>query len=190
MSESEDKRIVTFLANIVSYKNISVKLAAIRALGRTQDEAANKVLLGFLADSNEEVRASALDNMKKTADKQVLSHVMEDIAGKSFAKKTDREKKALFYFLGRSDNEEACTFLRKILIKVPFLPNPKHTELCLYSIAALEQMRLAASNGVLKEGGKRRNLKIRNACLKALQAKAEVSITYTGRILLKRTLKA
>jgi hypothetical protein len=51
-------------------------------------------------------------------------------------------------------------------------------------------MRLAASNGVLKEGGKRRNLKIRNACLKALQAKAEVSITYTGRILLKRTLKA
>ena len=181
LCENEDKRIVTFLANIVSYKNTSVKLAAIRALGRIQDEAADKVLLGFLGDPNEQVRASALDNMKKTVDKQVLSRVMEAITAKSFAKKSDREKKALFDFLGRSDSEEACAFLREILRKVPFLPNPKHTELCLYSIAALERMRLAASKGVLKEGAKRRNLKIRNACLKALQAKAEVSITYTGR---------
>jgi hypothetical protein len=181
LSESEDSRIVTFLANIVSYKNTSVKLSAIRALGRIQDKAADKVLLGFLADPNEEVRASALDNMKKAADKQVLSHIIEAITDKSFAKKSDREKKALFDILGRSDSEEAGAFLGEILTRVPFLPNPKHTELCLLSVDALAQMSLSTSKEVLKKGAKRRHRKIRSACLKAIQAKSEIAITYTGR---------
>jgi HEAT repeat protein len=181
LSESKDSRIVTFLANIVSYNNTSVKLAAIRALGQVQNEAANKVLLGFLADPNEEVRTSALDNMKEAADKQVLSHVIEAIEDKTFRRKSDREKKALFDILGRSDSEEACGFLREILTKVPFLPNPKHTELCLYSVDALEKMRLATSKEVLKEGAQRRHRKIRSACLKALESKSKITISYTGR---------
>jgi ribulose bisphosphate carboxylase small subunit len=181
LGESEDLRIVTFLANIVAYKNTPVKLAAIRALGRIQDEAVNKVLLGFLADPNEEVRVTALDNIKKAADRQVLSHVIEAISDKDFLKKSIREKKSLFDVLGRSDCEESCSFLGAILTHVPFLPNSKHTELCLYSISALEQMRLSTSREILKKGAKRRHLKIRNACLKAIQSKSEIAITYTGR---------
>lgn len=181
LGETGDLRIVSFLANIVAYKNTPVKLTAIRALGRIQDEAANKVLLGFLADPNEEVRTTALDNIKKAADRQVLSHVIEAISDKDFFKKSDREKKSLFDVLGRSDGEDACLFLGAILTRVPFLPNPKHTELCLHSIGALEQMRLTASTEVLKKGAKRRHLKIRNASLKAIQSKSEIAITYTGR---------
>jgi len=181
LSESGDIRIVTFLANIVAYKNVPVKLAAIQALGRIQDEAANKVLLGFLADGNEEVRVRALENMKKAADRQVLSHIIETIRDKSFAKKSDREKKSLFGVLGRSDSEEACSFLGEILARVPFLPNPKHTDLCLYSIAALTEMKLSNSKEVLKRGAKRRHRRIRSACLRAIQSKSEITITYTGR---------
>lgn len=181
LSESADIQIVTFLANIVAYKNIPVKLAAIRALGRIQDEGANKVLLGFLADPNEEVRVCALDNMKKAADRQVLLHITEAIKDKSFAKKSDREKKSFFGVLSRSDSEQACSFLGETLARVPFLPNPKHTELCLYSIAALKEMRLSNSKEALKKGAKRRHHKIRSACLKALQSKSEIAITYTGR---------
>lgn len=181
LSGSQDKPIITFLANIVSYRNTSVKLAAIRALGRIQDQAANKVLLGFLADQNEEVRVCALDNMKKVFDRQVLSHIFEAISGKSFSGNSEREKKALFGTLGRSDSEEACAFLREILTRVPFLPKPKHTERCLYSISALEQMKLPASRDALMEGAKRRHRRIRSACLKALRAKSEIAITFTGR---------
>ena len=181
LSESGDIRIVTFLANIVAYKNVPVKLAAIQALGRIQEDAAHKVLLGFLADENEEVRVRALENMKKVADRQVLSHIIEAIRDKSFARKSDREKKSLFGVLGRSDSEEACSFLGGILGKVPFLPNPKHTELCLYSIGALKEMSLANSKEALKKGAKRRHHKIRSACLKAIQSKSEIAITYTGR---------
>jgi HEAT repeat protein len=181
LGETRDVRVVTFLANIVSYKNAPVKLAAIRALGRIGGQAANRVLLGFLADSNEEVRVSALDNMKKVADRQVLSHIFGAIAAKSFAKSSEREKRALFGTLGRSESEESCVFLRTILTKVPFLPKPKHTELCMYSIPALEQMRLPASIDVLKAGSKRRHHKIRRACLRALKAKSEITVTSMDR---------
>jgi hypothetical protein len=184
LSESGDARIFTFLANIVAYKNVPVKLAAIQALGRIQDEAANKVLLGFLADENEEVRVRALDGMKRVSDRQVLSHIIEAIREKSFPRKSGREKRSLFGVLARSDSEEACAFLCGILAKVPFLPNPKHTELCLYSIGALKEMRLTSSKEALKRGAKRRHRKIRAACLEAIQSKSEVAITDTGRTVL------
>jgi len=181
MGEAQDIRMVNFLANIVAYKNTPVKLAAIRALGQFPEQSAHKVLSGFLADLNEEVRVSALDNMKKVADKQVLSHIFDAIMGKGFAKFSVREKRAYFDVLARSDSEEACAFLAAILTKVPFLPNPKHTTLCLYAISALEKMKLAAAKEALKEGAKRRHPKIRRACLNALQAKSEIPVTYTGR---------
>jgi hypothetical protein len=181
LSQSGDSRIVTFLANIVAYKSVPVKLAAIQTLGQIQGEAADKVLLGFLSDGNEEVRVRALQNMKKPADRQVISHIVEAVREKGFGKKSAREKKALFGVLGRTDSEEACSFLREILAKVPFLPNPKHTELCLHSIAALEEMNIPNSLEALKKGARRRHHKIRSACLRAIQSKSQIAVTYTGR---------
>jgi HEAT repeat protein len=181
LGESGDKRTLTFLANIVSYKNAAVKLAAIRALGRLQDQAAGKVLLGFLADPDEEVRAGALDNMKGVSDKQILSHIFEAIAGKSFAGSSEREKRALFGALSRSESQEACAFLRRILTTATFLPSSKKTELSLYSLTALEQMGISQAADALREGAKRRHGKIRRACLKALQAKTDVTTAHTGK---------
>jgi hypothetical protein len=180
--ESQDNRVIALLAKVVSYKNPAIKLAAIRALGKIPDEAANKVLLGFLSDPSEDVRITALENLKKTGDRQIISAITGLISEKKFFKKGGREKIALFDFLGRSDSEEACAFLARILRKVPFLPNPRHTDLCLFAVSALTKMKRPRSLDLLKEGSKRRNLKIRNACLKVLQARSEVSVTYTGRM--------
>jgi len=181
LGESADPGAVHFLANIVAYKSVPVKLAAIRALGRIPNEAADKVLLGFLADANEEVRVAALNSMKRVSDRQGLAHIIETIRDKGFVRRSGREKTALFGALGRSDSEEACSFLRGILARVPFLPSSRHTELCLCAIGALEKMDLPGAREALKKGAKRRHHKIRSASLKALKTKAETPITYTGR---------
>jgi HEAT repeat protein len=181
LGPSEDKRILTFLANVVSFQNKSIKLAAIRALGRRQDQAANKVLLGFLADSDEEVRVSALDHMKGAADPQVLSHIFEIIAGKGFARSSEREKRAFFGALGRSDSEEACAFLRRLLTTTTFLPRPKKIELSLFSIAALGQMSTSQAAEALREGARRRHGKVRRACLAALQARPDEPAIQRGK---------
>ncbi len=180
--ESHDRRLIALLANVVSYKNPAIKLAAIRALGKITDEAANKVLLGFLSDPGEDIRIAAIDNLKKTEDGSVISHITGIISQKTFSKKGAAEKKALFDFLGRSDSKEACAFLARILKKVPFLPSPRHTDLCLQAVSALAKMKRPMSLDILKEGSKRRNLKIRTACLHVLQTRSEVPVTFTGRM--------
>jgi uncharacterized protein YqgQ len=182
LRESRDSRVVPLLANVVGYKNPAIKQAAIRALGKFPDGAADRIILGFLSDENESVRTAALDSLKKGGDPKIVHHVIGLISGKDFAGKSDREKQALFNFLARSDSEEAAAFLARILKKVPFWPNPKHTELCLYAVSALAGMTRPIALELLRAGGKRRNLKIRNACLKALQSRAEIPITFTGRM--------
>ncbi|MBN2409128.1 MAG: HEAT repeat domain-containing protein, partial [Candidatus Aminicenantes bacterium] len=182
LKEKKDLRLVNLLAKIVSYKSPVIKQAAIQALRDVSDGAADKILLGFLADDNEEIRIAALDSLTGDAAKPIIAHIKRLIAEKKFAKKSPREKKALFAVLGRSDGEEACRFLADIFSKVPFLPSPKHTELCLYAVSALEVMRHQRSLEILKKGSKRRHLKIREACLKALQSKSKIPITFTGRM--------
>ncbi len=182
LKESQDKRAVAQLAHVMSYKNPVIKQAAVRALGAINEEAAGKILLGFLSDPDDEIRIAVLDNLKKSEDKQVIFHIIGLISEKKFFKKAPREKQALFDFLGRSDSGEACAFLAEILRKVPFLPNPKHTELCLYAVSALTKMKNPTSLDILKKGSKRRNWKIRSACLRALNVRSEIPVTFTGRI--------
>jgi hypothetical protein len=182
LGESGDSRVVSLLANVVGYKNPAIKQAAIRALGKSPDGAANRILLGFLSDPDESVRTAALDNLKRTEDRKTISHITGLISEKDFAKKSNREKKALFDFLARCDGREAEAFLAGILEKVPFLPKPKHTERCLYAVSALAAIAGPGSLELLKAGGKSRNLRIRGACLKALQARSDIPITFTGRM--------
>ncbi len=182
LKKSQDKRAVAQLAHVMRYKNPVVKQAAVRALGAIDEDAAGKILLGFLSDPDDEIRIAVLDNLKKSEDKQIIFHIIGLISERKFFKKVLREKQALFDFLGRSDSGEACAFLAEILRKVPFLPNPKHTELCLYAVSALTKMRNPKSLDVLKKGSKRRNWKIRSACLRALKIRSEIPVTFTGRI--------
>ena len=95
---------------------------------------------------------------------------------------TAREKKALFNVISRSDSDEACEFFAGILGKVPFFPKPRHTEISLYAVSALAEMRHPRSLELLRKGAKRRNLKIRKACLEALRVKSRIPVTFTGRM--------
>lgn len=180
--EDKNDRFITLLAKVVSYRNPAIKQAAIRALGATSNTAAHKILLGFLSDMDEDIRVDALDNLLKVEDKAVLSPICSLILDKKFARKSAREKKAAFNVLSRSDSEEACRFLAGILEKVPFLPKPRHTELCLYAVSALAGMKHPRALEVLRKCAKRRHLKIRSACLEALKKRATIPVAFTGRI--------
>ena len=180
--EDKDKSCVTILAKVVSFRNPAIKQAAIRALGEASDAASQKILLGFLSDTDEDIRVAALDNLLKVDDKSVLSHILSLVSDKKFARKSAREKRAIFNVLSRSDSEEACRFLAGILGKVPFLPQPRLTELSLYAASALAGMKHPRSLEPLRKGAKRRHLKIRRACLEALKKRSTIPVTLTGRM--------
>lgn len=173
LSRSEDKRVIPFLANFQGYKNKSIKLEAIQTLGKIKDEAANKILLGFISDTDAEVRTAAAEKLKSSREKQLLDHILSVVSAKAFKKKSIKEKRAFFDFLGRSRSEEACVHLWNILKKSSFFQSPKRKETCFCAVRALEIMATPTAKDILEKGALRRRGKIREACLQALKNMAK-----------------
>lgn len=170
VSGSRDKRIISFLAGFLSYGNASVRLEAARGLGRAADDAADKILVGFLSDSEEPIRIAALEGLRPNADRQVVKQVLDRAGGEAgLKKKSAAERKALMAFLGRSRSEDACAWLRRILGRTPFLPDGKHTEICVAAAAALANLAHPEAREALQKGSRKRQRKIREACLRALE---------------------
>jgi HEAT repeat protein len=169
VSGNQDKRVVPFLAGFLSYKDPSVRLEAVRALGRAQGAAAARVLLGFVADEAESVRIAALESLG-CADRATVSQLLIHVGGAAVLRQRSlAEKRAFMSALGRSRSGEACAWLRQVLGKAPLFSGPKHTELCLCAVEALVCLApLPEALEALRLGAKKRQRKVREACLAAL----------------------
>jgi HEAT repeat protein len=172
VSRSHDKRVVPFLAGFKIYGDPSVRIDAVRALGRVKNDAAGRILLGFLSDQAESVRICALENIG-CADRETVRQLLDHMGGAPGLKKRSlAEKRAVMSALGRSRSEDACAWLRRVLEKTPFLPDPKYTELRLCAVEALSGMPDPEAREALRMGARKRSRKVRDACLKALQGPA------------------
>ncbi|MDH7511843.1 MAG: HEAT repeat domain-containing protein [Clostridiales bacterium] len=169
LSQSQDKRIVSFLASFLGYRSNLIKLEAVKALSRIDDETAGKILIGFLSDENEDVRTAAARAIKPIQ-KTVLDHLLILARNKAFKKKTMNEKEAILEALARSGSPEACELLRKSLKKTSFLTAGRDkTDLAVAAASALGKMAMAEAEKALKEGTKSRSRRVREACVKALE---------------------
>jgi len=170
VGESRDRRVVPFLAGFLSYRDASVRLEAVRALGRAQGSSASRILLGFLSDPVESVRIAALENLGG-ADREAVRQLLDLVGGVAgLKKKSLAEKRAVLSVLRRSRSEDACVWLRQILLKSPFWPSSKHTELRLCAVEALAGLSLPEAREALRMGAQKRQRKVRQACLRALQS--------------------
>ena len=167
------KRIVPFLGGFLNSRHVSVKLEAIRALGSSPDPAAERILFGFVSADDQEVRTAALRALKASPDTLVLDNVLRLVIEKSFLKKELEEIAAFFDFLARSNSDLALLFLRRMLLKPRLFWNPKQTGIRLYAASALAGMDLPGAKEALRAGAGKRNRKIREACLRALNSKGE-----------------
>ena len=165
-SQSRDKRLVSFLAGFLGYRNKVIKLEAVKALGEIDDETAGKILVGFLSDGDEEVRKGAARALKPVQ-KAALDHLIMMARDKDFKKKTMSEREAIYEALARSSSVEACGLLKKTLKKSLFSSHEK-TEMAIVAASALGKMATPEAEKALKDGAKRRSRRVREACLKAL----------------------
>jgi len=169
-SRRRDKRIVSYLAGFLRYRNKVIKLEAVKALGEIDDETAGKILIGFLSDEDEEVRTSAARALKPVQ-KAVLDHLLMLARHKSFKKKNRSEKGAILEAIARSSSDEACDLLRKTL-KTSLFSSREKTEMAIVAASVLGKMITPAAEEALKDGAKSRSRRVREACLRAL---AEIS---------------
>jgi hypothetical protein len=168
LSRIPENRGIPHLSAFLSFQNKEVKLEAIHALGRTRGEMANKILLGFMKDPDEEVRIQAAMKLNPTEGGARVQQIVREASAREFQGKSLKEKEAILSFLGRTRSPEALEFLRRTLEWAPLFASKRVQEMRLAAVAGLESMGTEEALDVLQKGAIGRKKKIREACTAAL----------------------
>lgn len=172
------KKGLSHFAVFLGFKNKDIKLEAIRALGRVQDEMANKILLGFLKDADEDLRIQAAMRLNPLEERSRVRHIIEEAASKTFKAKSLKEKQAILTFLGRTRTEEALAFLRRVLLKRRLWMTARTREMKLAAASGLEAHGTEEASRVLEKAAGSHDKDVREACSQAL---ARLAKTISGR---------
>ena len=157
----------------MDHPNKTIKLETIQSLKKIADGASNKILVKFLHDEEEEIRARAALSLQYLGDNEISGSVTQLAKNKDFKKRSRVEKKALLNFLAKTKNSEICSLLQSHLKKWSILFRAKQNETRLCAVSALETMATPEAVEALKEGTKLRNKKIRRACNLSLRKIAQ-----------------
>jgi len=168
LDEGGGRKAAHYLAAFLNFQSRDIRLEAVHALGRIEDEMADKILAGFLKDRDEELRIQAALKLKYHGDASRILAIIQDASTRSFRKKGLAEKHAIINFLGRSRTDEAFRFLKTLLERPGFLPSKGRTEMRLCAVSGLESMATTAAVEVLRRGAAFRRAKIGEACSGAL----------------------
>ncbi len=168
IAESRDPKASQYLAAFLGFQDRGIKLEAVHALGRFEDAMANKILAGFLKDADEELRVQAALRLKYLGDKSRLFAIISEASERSFRKRSDAEKQAIFDFLGRTRTDEAFAFLKRTLGRRALFPSPANIAMRLCAVRGLESMATPAALDALRRGSRSRLKKVREACAAAL----------------------
>ena len=169
LSSIQEKRSIQSFAVFIPSKNKTIKSEAIKSLGKFKDTTSNKLLLGFLNDSDENIRILAARNIPIIKDDSIIEHVIQMAKHKGFKDKNEKEIESILEILARSKTEKAYESLKKIIGKLSFFSGSKNTVIGLCAIESLKAVDNPESRKILKKGSRSKNKKIKEASDSALQ---------------------
>jgi HEAT repeat protein len=169
LSRTGDKKVLPYFAPLQTYQNKEIKLEAIQGLTAFRDPLANKIILGFLYDPEEDIRMAAAEKLQWFHDKSTLEQVVRLTENKHFYKKSPQEQSTFLNYLARTKTTEALDALQKALKKSSLFSKTKYeiTQLC--AVQALEILATPESRDALRKGMNSSNKNVADACRKALE---------------------
>jgi len=169
LSAIPEKRAIQGFAVFIQFKNRTIKTEAIKSLGKFKDITSSKILLGFLNDSDENIRILAARHIPGIKDDFIVEQVVHIAMDRHFKNKSKQEEQAILDILGRSKTKEAYEGLEKILTKLTFFSGSKNSEVGLCAIQTLKAMNSPESRRILQKSIHSKNRKIKEASGLALQ---------------------
>ncbi len=166
LSRTGDKKVLPYFATLHTYQNKDIKLEAIEGLSRFGDKMANKIILGFFYDNEEDIRIAAAKKLQWTHDKSTLEQVVRLATNKRFYKKSPKEQSAIFNYLASTKTPEALDTLSKALRKSSPFSKAKYEETQLCAVQALETLATPEAFEALGKGMKSSNKRVAEACRK------------------------
>jgi len=168
LSRDFGRKGLTHFAVFLGFRDREIKREAIRVLGEARDEMANRILLGFLNDRDEDIRIEAIFRLDPAEARSRIEHLVQEASSRAFRGKSMKEKQAVLTFLGRTRSEAALGFLRKTLAKRMLWPSAGKKEFKLAAVKGLESMGTDEAAEVLEKGARSRNRAVRQASAEAL----------------------
>lgn len=176
LGRNAGKKALSYLANLKTYANKEIKLAAVETLGSLTDPLAQKIIIEFLQDADEEIGAAAADYLRWPGDASTLERVIGMIPTRSFHDRGGKAKVAVMRFLARAGTPEALTALGKAMGKSGLFNRAKRENTRLCAVEALAAVGTSEARELLNSGLKSSNKKVSEACRKALQAGPEKNL--------------
>jgi HEAT repeat protein len=178
LGQAFGKKGLPHFAAFLGFKNKEIKLEAIRALGQIQDEMANRILLGFLNDKDEDLRIQAALRLNPIEERSRIHHLIEEAGSRDFRAKSLKEKQAILAFLGRTGTEQALAFLRRTLVRRTLWLAAKTREMKLAAVAGLESLGTEDAVKALEKGAQSRRKAVRDASSQALARLAQAKSSH------------
>jgi len=165
-----DKRVVLLLAAFRGSWDRSIKQEAIKALGRSTDAGAVRILSDFLQDPDEDIRVFTANNIRTLSDKALGDYVKSVVQDKNFHKKSLLERQAYLDLLARQKTYATHDLLRDILRqRSGLLHRKRRMESKLAVIHSLARVAGPLSRELLQDGCRMIGRAIRRACRVALE---------------------
>jgi len=159
---------VPSLLAFVMFKNREIKLEVIHVLGDMRSEMANRILMGFLNDADEDLRIQAAMKLDPSEERSRIGHIIHEAGTPAFRKKSLKEKQAILSFLGRTRTAEALAFLSAAASRTSLWPSGRNVEMRLAAVQGLESMATPEALSALETVGRLRGRKVRQAVAEAL----------------------
>ena len=159
---------VPSLLSFVMFKNREIKLEVIHALGDMRSEMANRILMGFLNDPDEDLRIQAAMKLDPSEERSRIEHLIHEAGAPLFRKKSLKEKQAILSFLGRTRSSDALAFLEAALARTTLWPSTRNLEMRLAAVQGLESMATPEAVSALESAAGLRGRRIRQAAEEAL----------------------
>jgi HEAT repeat protein len=169
LGRGRDKKALTYLAQLNTYANKEIRLAAVETLTSLPEPLAQRILCTFLQDEDEEVVTAAAAALLWPGEMAILDRIVRMISARQFHGQETRAKIAIMSFLARTEAPEALRVLRKAMERSGLFARAKrqHTRLC--AVEALAAAGTPEARELLAWGQKSSNKEVSKACRRALE---------------------
>ncbi len=179
LEKAEAGKGIPHLAVFLNSSDKDLKIAAVAVLGNAAGDTANSILLGFLNDRDEDVRIQAALRLNPVTETSRINKIIREASTTAFARKSLKEKQALFSFIGRSGTPEALQFLsRSFRRHWPLSATARDTGLA--AVSGLENMGGAEAMRLLEKGARSWNKRIARACSEAIIRMSSQTVRRPG----------
>ncbi|MHC4469606.1 MAG: HEAT repeat domain-containing protein [Planctomycetota bacterium] len=168
LGSMSDPSLGVHLRRMLSHQALSVRLEAVKALGKTDGPDATEGLLDAIRDSEHQVRIFALRALNDCTDVALLPTLVHMMEVQTLFQRNQYELQELLCTIAKVGGDRAIPFLKSVLDERSWWRRARNRERRVSAAVALGYIRSVRSRMLLEQGSRSGPAEVREACRMSL----------------------